>query len=420
MAVSSPLPPPLYAGSGRDGYEPGPREDAGDWARTARELADDLAADAADRDRAGAPPHDEAARLREAGLLGLLTPPVAGLRGRGSGWRTAAAVVREIAAADGSAGELLARHHVLSWCPRLFGPGGEGDPALEARSAREGRLWGGRFAPDPGDGVTATPAGKKYRLGGRLWCPSGVGVADVLVVCARCARTGETLVLRVDPRRPGVVTEPAAGRIGQRLTGAGTVGFDDVRVDARQVLGRVPGDEHLRSPFTALAPLAQRLMLTHVALGIAEGALAEARDISRTGSGRPPVPDYGHGEARWLSGADPYVLLAYGELVTAARAAACVVDDATEALARGVAAGPELDADERAGIAVLVTAAEAVTTDAVLRVTARVMELTDSAPAAGCDRFWRDARVLTTRTTSAHGLRDIGDHYLHGSHPPLG
>lgn len=118
------------------------------WPRVTREVADDLAADAIARDRAGKPPYDEVARLREAGLPALLTPPV--LPGRnltgpasgpspdpddpgghvggghgGADWRTAAAVIREIAAADGSIGELIARHYVLSWSSRFFGTTGE-------------------------------------------------------------------------------------------------------------------------------------------------------------------------------------------------------------------------------------------------------------------------------------------------------
>lgn len=43
--------------------------------RTARDVADDLAADAIARDQAGEPPVDEADRLREAGLPAALTPP---------------------------------------------------------------------------------------------------------------------------------------------------------------------------------------------------------------------------------------------------------------------------------------------------------------------------------------------------------
>ena len=58
----------------------------------AREAADDLATDTVVREQAGKAPVDEVSRLREAGLLTLLTP--AGPGGAGVDWDTAYAVVR--------------------------------------------------------------------------------------------------------------------------------------------------------------------------------------------------------------------------------------------------------------------------------------------------------------------------------------
>ncbi|MYT27010.1 acyl-CoA dehydrogenase, partial [Streptomyces sp. SID7760] len=76
-----------------------------------------LAADAIARDQAGKPPTDETARLREAGLPAALTPPGPD---RGADWRTGCAVIREIAAADSSVGDLLARHYVHAWSGRFY------------------------------------------------------------------------------------------------------------------------------------------------------------------------------------------------------------------------------------------------------------------------------------------------------------
>ena len=73
--------------------------------RIARELADDLATDAALREQGGKAPYDEVARLREAGLLALLVPAEHG--GGRVDWRTAYEVVRTISAADGAIGQLL-------------------------------------------------------------------------------------------------------------------------------------------------------------------------------------------------------------------------------------------------------------------------------------------------------------------------
>ncbi|POX41468.1 acyl-CoA dehydrogenase [Streptomyces sp. Ru73] len=399
--------------------------DGGAWPRTVRELADDLAVDASARDRAGKPPFDEVSRLREAGLPGFLAPP--GPDGRGADWPTACAAVREIAAADSSLAELLAHHYVLSWAPRLFGTP-EHAARLEQRAVRGQWLWAGRTdvpqRPD-GTGLWLTPHGKKYLLSGGCTLAAGASTADRFLLSATHADTGEPVVVLVDPARTAVTPDAPEDRLGQRLTGAATVGCDDVPVPAAQVLGTVPGDEHTVPPYTALAPLALRLILLHVGLGNAEGALAEARDVSRVAPGLHPFTDTGSGEYATAPGEDPYLLLAYGELATAAHSASSVVDRATEALARGLLAGPGLGPDEHADIAFLVAAAEAVTSDAALHITTRILELTAGAPGLspatdpGFDRFWRNARTLTARSSPKHRLRDIGAHYLNGARPSL-
>ncbi|MER6052798.1 acyl-CoA dehydrogenase [Streptomyces sp. NPDC001793] len=400
------------------------------WHRVTRELADDLAVDAVSRDRAGKPPFDELARLREAGLPALLTPP-GPLRG-GSDWRTAGAVIREIAAADGSIGELLARHYALSWSTRFFGTPQQAD-ALERRVAEEQWLLAGDTghptadaeppAPGAGRDLTLAPDGSGHLLHGRRSFAAGVTVADRLIVGGVCTRTGDRLIALVDPAHPGVTTDPAHDRLGQRLTGAGTVAFDDVPVPPEQILGTISHDEQHLAPYAALDPLTLRLALVQVALGIAEGALAEARDLNRAASRTWEPADAAPSRYPELPGGDPYLLLAYGELVAAAHTAAAVVEPATEALARGLLMGQGLGVDECADIAVLVAAAEAVTGQSALQITTRILELTATADAAGgdpgFDRFWRNARVLTAQRSSAHSLRAIGDHYLNGAHPPL-
>lgn len=404
------------------------------WPRVTREVADDLAADAIARDRAGKPPYDEVARLREAGLPALLTPPTPLGRGRttgtaadasGADWRTASAVIREIAAADGSIGELIARHYVLSWSSRFFGASDD-TAGPEPRSVADGLLLGGGTdLPDPesGPGLTVSPADSGYLLNGRRSFGAGVTVADRLVVGATSTHTGELLIALVNPAHPGVLAGTDNDRLGQRLTGAGSVDFDNVPVDAGHILGAMPRDEHAVSAFTALAPLALRLVLSHVALGIAEGALAEARDVSRAvlPAPRSEAPDATTYAVR--PSGDPYLLLAYGELATAAHTAAAVVERATDALAQGLLTGRDLGMDERAEIAVLVAAAEAVTSRSAVDITTRILELTEAATSsdggAALDRFWRNARALTAQSSPTHRLRDIGDHYLNGTHPPF-
>ncbi|MFF2789900.1 acyl-CoA dehydrogenase [Streptomyces sp. NPDC058049] len=371
--------------------------------RTARDVAEDLAADAIVRDQAGKEPTDETARLREAGLPAALTPPGPG---RGADWRTGCAVIREIAAADSSVGDVLARHYVHTWSGRFYASP-EHATALEEESVREQWLWTGAVRTPLPDDDTAGPDltlrrhATGYLLSGRRAVDTAVATADQIVVDAVCAANGEVLVVRVPPGARGMSVEPAHDRLGQRVAGAGEVVLDRVTVTPEQVLGRRPHDEESTAPFTALAEPALRLALCHVGLGIAEGALTEARDLSRGG------------RAHRLPGEDPDLFLTYGELASAAQTATAVVDRATDVMAHALDTGPHLDAEGAAGVAALVATAETVTSKAALRITARVLELAD---APGLDRFWRNARVLTAHRPVAHRLRSIGEHYLNGSH----
>ncbi|MFI1417529.1 acyl-CoA dehydrogenase [Streptomyces sp. NPDC020731] len=376
---------------------------AGDfWQRVTDEVADDLAVDAIDRERAGKPPFDEVARLRESGLPAVLTPPAPD--GRGTGWHDASAMVRRIAAADGSIGELLGRHYVLSWSARFFAAP-EHAARLEARAAREQWLWAGDIAaPRPlprGDlpGPTLTPAdGGHLVLDGHRALPTAVDEADRLVLDAVCSLTHEPVVVVVDARHPRVGRDLSQDRLGQRLTGAGTVHFDGVAVDAADVLGPVGRDEDMTPPHAALAPHALGLMLTQVALGVAEGALAEARDLSRSARhARPPRED------------DADLLGVYGELALALHTASAVADRATAAMADALAAGRALDHERRADTAAQVAMAGTVAARAALLTGERVRALTD---ADGVDRFLRNVLALVDLGPAGPVMRTIGDHYL--------
>ncbi|MCT9141758.1 acyl-CoA dehydrogenase family protein [Streptomyces violarus] len=382
------------------------------WLHVARETADDLATDAVARDQAGKPPFDEVSRLRESGLLTLLIP--AGLGGGGEEWPTAYAVVREIAAADGAIGQLLGCHYFMSWSARFFT-----DPALaarlEQRSAAEQWCWGGGLArQEPVLSLARNARG--YVLNGRQSYAAGVLVADRLAVRAVRADTGEPLAVVVDPALQGVVIDGDADPFGQRLAAGGSVEFDAVPVSADDVLGSLAADEDVLSPLTALVSPVGRLLSVQLRLGMAEGVLAEAREYSRTG--------HSHWHPDWPVGSpqDPQVLTAYGELTVLTRSASALADQARDAVHGGLARGEDLDYEEYAEISVLVAMAEAAASRAVQESTARALDIIGVRSASarlGFDRFWRNARTHTLHEPVTHRLRDVGDYFLNGAHPPF-
>lgn len=90
--------------------EPKPDTPSG-WVKRAREVADILKLDAAERDAAGKTPFAEVQLLKDAGLVNLLGPREFG--GGGETWQTSYKVTTEIAKADGSIGHLIGNHY--SW-----------------------------------------------------------------------------------------------------------------------------------------------------------------------------------------------------------------------------------------------------------------------------------------------------------------
>ncbi|GKQ37589.1 acyl-CoA dehydrogenase family protein [Streptomyces sp. A012304] len=382
------------------------------WLRVARETADDLATDAVAREQAGKAPFDEVSRLREAGLLTLLAPAEAG--GGGADWPTAYAVVREIAAADGAIGQLLACHSFVSWSARFLSR-----PAvaaqLERRSTAERWCWGGGLArQEPPLTLTRTAGG--HALHGRQSYVTGVLVADRVAVRAVRADSGEPVAVVVDPARRGIRIDDDCEPFGQRLAAGGSVEFDAVPVAADDVLGSLSADEDVLSPRAALVSPVGRLLSVQLRLGMAEGVLAEAREYSRAGqSAWHPAWPVG-------SPQDPHTLTAYGELTVLTRSASALTDQALRAVHDGLERGEDLTYDEYAETSVLVAMAEAAASRAAQESAARALDIIGARSAAarlGLDRFWRNARAHTLYEPVAHRLRDVGDYFLNGAHPPF-
>ncbi|MFB7511409.1 acyl-CoA dehydrogenase family protein [Streptomyces broussonetiae] len=387
-----------------------------DWLHIARELADDLATDAVEREQAGKAPLDEVARLRESGLLTLPAP--AELGGGGGDWRTAYAVIRTVAAADGAIGHLLGNHYFLSCSARFFADRTRA-ARIEGESTAGQWFWGGGIASHEPP-LILTPTSGGYLLNGYQRYATGVGIADRLVVRAAKYGTGEPCAVLVDPARSGVVSGSSGDAFGQRLAAGGGVEFNSVRVAADDVLGSLSPDESVLSPFASLAAPTARLVSVQFCLGVAEGLLAEVRECGR--GMRSPWQPFSPQPWPDSPSQGPYALTVYGELTVVARAASALAEQAVDALVRGLVQGEDLDDEECAEIAVLASVAESAASRAAQEITTRALDVigADAASARhGFDRFWRNARTHTLREPVAHRLREVGDYFLNGAHPPF-
>jgi alkylation response protein AidB-like acyl-CoA dehydrogenase len=374
----------------------------GRWNEAAAALADRLRKDAAERDRAGKSPRHEIELLRDSGLLTVLDSA--------DGWRIANEVTGVVSAADASIGHLLGYHYLQIWRTGLFG----------ARVASEpGWFWAG--VSNPLDAaLRLTPARGGFVVDGTKTFATGASVADRLVVSATRTDTAAKLTFVVGARTPGITFAEDWDNIGQRLTASGGVRFDEVPVDAGDVLGAQPDDsddsEDPGALRISLAALGFQLILAQVYTGITAGALTTAAAYTRDKARAWTLSDVDSAVA------DPYVLSGYGELVATARAAGLAVDAAVSALGEAEAKGLSLTAQERAETAIAISSAKIVASRAVVETTTKIFEFL-GARATGTtysfDRFWRNARTLTLHDPVTYKAREVGEHFLRGVRPRL-
>ncbi|SDD93772.1 acyl-CoA dehydrogenase family protein [Actinokineospora iranica] len=386
------------------------------WVAVAREVADRLAGDAVDREQKGAEPVQEVALLRESGLLPLLIPAERG--GHGEDWKTAHAVLAEIAAADGSVGHLLGYHYLHVWRTRLFDRP-EVTERLERATAEHGWFWAGVANPRD-DALIMTDAngvdGRRHLVRGRKFFATGASVADRLVVSAHEEATGRKVTFVLDAAAPGIRYLGDWDNLGQRLSASGGVDFADVEVAPADILGAQPEPGDPRAQRDSLAALGFQLVLSRVLAAVGRGALATAARYTREVSRAWPAS----GVERAVD--DPHVLAAYGVLRSRLDAADLLVDLAAEAFDAAEAQGPALTAEQRGETGVRISTAKVVTSELATEIGSRVFELTGARATAakyGLDRFWRNARTLTLHDPAVYKATEVGRHLLTGDLPPL-
>ncbi|MGA5361478.1 acyl-CoA dehydrogenase family protein [Streptomyces purpurascens] len=384
-------------------------KDAEGWLARAAEVAAVLAADAAARDKAAATPYAEVQLLKDSGLVTLLGPVEHG--GAGQDWPTAYRVVREVAKADGSIGQLLGYHYLWNWAARLVATREQWEH-VEAEAARNQWFFGGAVNPRDED-VVVRDEGDTLTFTGRKSFSTGSKVSDVTVLEGVLEGTDDHVFAIVPSDSEGLTFHDDWDNIGQRLTESGGVTLETVRVPWSAAAGYVDKQFRPRIYNTLNVPTIQ-LVFVNFYLGIATGALETAATYTRT-------------KARaWLHGGhehavdEPYVIDTYGDL-TAKLWAAEALADAVAAEGQKLHDDPDAVTEQARGeFEVRVAAVKARATDVALEVTNRIFEVTGAratASAEGLDRFWRNVRTHTLHDPVAYKRREIGRHVLTGELP---
>lgn len=360
-------------------------------------LAETFEATASARDRQGGTPKRERDLLRKSGLLGAFVATELG--GLGASWPEILDMVRLLARVDGSIAHVFGFQHLMLATLRLFGSSDQWRPRHEETVAHA-HFWGN--ALNPRDRTTRIEArGDHYLLSGTKSFSSGSVDADWLVVSAIDSATEKLVVAFLPSDRQGLRVAGDWDNMGQRQTDSGTVAFHEVVVHQHELLTD-PGP--LATPFAALRPLLAQSILVNVYLGLAEGALAQAKRYRR---------DPG-------AALEPYQLRRGGELFVAIDAARELADSAAARLHGCLEREAALTEAERGSAAVRVASAKVASTRAALDVTSQLFDIAGAratTTALNLDRFWRNARTHTLHDPADLRLRELGEFSLLGKLP---
>ncbi|WP_213878369.1 SfnB family sulfur acquisition oxidoreductase [Pseudomonas sp. dw_358] len=374
----------------------------------AAELAEQLRTESALRDRERRLPIHELEQFSASGLWGISVPRAFG--GAGVSNVTLAEVIRLIAAADASLGQIPQNHFYALEVLRV-----NGSQAQQQRLYKEvlaGRRLGNALAElgtrTAHERTTTLSAdGDNYRINGRKFYATGALYAHRIPTTVVDAEGRQHLAF-IPADSPGVQVIDDWSGFGQRTTGSGSVVFDHAWVSAADV---VPFQSAFERP-TTVGPLAQIL---HAAIdtGIASAALEDALQFVRTRT-RPWIDS---GTERAVD--DPLTLKSFGQLAIRVHAAEALLERAGEMLDIAQADG---NAVTVAVASIAVAEARAISTEISLAASSTLFELAGSQATLaehGLDRHWRNARVHTLHDPVRWKYHAIGNYYLNNIYPPL-
>lgn len=366
-----------------------------------------LASNAVERDRQGGHAAAERELIRASGLLHLSIPRK--YNGLGADWSAILDIVRRLARVDSALAHVFGFHHLQIAGVLLYG-----SPEQQERfllpTVQDNLFWGNALNPLDRRVIAADEPGG-FRLDGVKSFSSGSIGSDMLTVSAWHRPSDTALVAVIPTDAEGVTVNADWDAFGQRQTDSGTVRFDHVRLEASHVL-QAPGVS--ATPRATLRTQVSQSIMANLYLGIAQGALAEARRFVREDA----RPWFAADVQRQAD--DPYVQERFGEFRLATRAAEALADAAGRQLDSAIARGDKLTAAERGELAVAIAEAKVWSHRAALKVTSELFETTGARSTSdrhGYDRFWRNARVHTLHDPVAYKIRDLGRYELDGQAP---
>ncbi|WP_158784071.1 acyl-CoA dehydrogenase family protein [Pantoea sp. BAV 3049] len=253
------------------------------------------------------------------------------------------------------------------------------------------------------------PTGNQWRLDGKKFYTTGSLYSDWIDV-GLTDEKGETVAVTVSRTAPGVSVIDDWNGFGQTLTASGTAIFDNVLLGENEI--------YTENKFR-YAPAFYQLIHLATLAGIGR---AQSGELASLVAARKRTYSIGNGPR---VAQDPQILQVVGRVRGAAYASGAIVQKSAEALQ--LAFNARLQGDEQQetqvnAIAELeVSQSLNVVTDLILNATTIVFDALGASATLrplALDRFWRNARTLSSHNPRIYKDRIVGDFAVNGTLPP--
>jgi len=373
---------------------------------TAKQLAEQFAQTAAERDKAGGNPKLERDLIRQSGLLGLSIPQQYG--GQGANWKTIFQTIQSIAQVDSSLAHVYGFHHLLIATVQLFAQPEQYSSWFE-HTAHNNFFWGNTLNPlDQRTKVQQLTENDFIFHGDKSFCSGSID-SDILL-CSGFNDAGKLLIAVIPTRREGVSFLGDWNNMGQRQTDSGTSHFEQVKIHKDELLLN-PGP--LSTPYSSLRPLIAQLIFVHLFLGVAEGAFDLARQTIQS-------------QKAWSTSLaenavnDPFTQKHFAEFYVQLESVRLLADKAIAALQAAWNIGEQLTAEQRGEVSIAIATAKIAATNSSLFITQNIFQVMGARATTAklnLDRFWRNVRTQTLHDPIDYKYQEVGEWVLTGKVP---
>lgn len=245
--------------------------------------------------------------------------------------------------------------------------------------------------------------GQKFYTTGSLYADwIDVGITDL---------EGNSASILVPRHAKGVEVLDDWNGFGQVLTASGTTHFDNVVVDAAEVI-----PDEVRFKYSAAF---YQLVQLAIISGLARAATYEvSQEVLKR------KRNYTHANANYVRH-DPQVLQVVGQIRGAAYTTAAIIEKNAEALQRAFDAALQqnesYEADQNAIAELEIAQSQTIITNLVLNASTIIFDALGASATdknLALDRFWRNVRTLASHNPRIYKDRIVGDFSVNGTLPP--